>query len=212
MLLTLTTLSVADFVTVGISLSPFGLILFLNELIDTKTNWPREYHRKFGHVLSGLAIITSTYFLSVGQLLLLATALIASALLTYLYQFNSVHGVSRKTIGTFLFPLSFLFLIILFGERQMELVRYGIWILTVPDALAALIGSQWGRQIPRFNKSLLGSGVFFLSLFILTILFTGSFIVALAVSIILTIIEFFSQWGTDNLCLPLAGTLLLILL
>ena len=140
---------------------PFVFILALNEWVDGRTSWPREYHRKLGHVLSGLVIITSTYILTYHQLLVFAFILIlVVALSTYLFHLASIHGVERKTIGTFLFPLAFLICLLLFAERQIELVRYGIWILTIPDALAALIGSQWGRQIPRWNKSLLGSTVF----------------------------------------------------
>ena len=140
--------------------SSFVFILVLNEWVDRRTSWPREYHRKLGHILSGLVIITSTYILTYHQLLVFAFILILGALSTYLFHLASIHGVERKTIGTFLFPLAFLICLLLFAERQIELVRYGIWILTIPDALAALIGSQWWRQIPRWNKSLLGSTVF----------------------------------------------------
>lgn len=205
-------ISLVELVEIFLWLLPFVLTMGVNMLVDHNTTLPREYHRKFVHVVSGLLLISATWYLEINQLVVLAFFLAVGDTLARSLQIGSVHKVERRTIGTVLFPLSFLVLVVLFGEHNMELVRYGMWVLVVPDALAALMGTQWGRQLPRWNKSFLGSATFFLSLFIVTYVATESLFVTLVTSVVLTTVEFFSLWGLDNLLLPIVGSGLLFVL
>ena len=188
---------------------PFPVILVTNELLDRHTDWPREYHRKFGHILSGIVIIASVAYLTQIQLVLFALVLIAGALFTNIVRFRSVHQVDRKSIGTTLFPVAFLLLVVLLYNSNPELVQYGIALLTIPDATAAIIGSQWGKPIAGWNKSILGSTVFFIAALAVTAVFSPVWWIVLVTAVVLTAIEFASQWGIDNLLLPLLGAGLL---
>jgi len=191
---------------------PFALIIVVNELLDKHTEWPREFHRKFGHILSGIAIVCSTYFLNQSEMVLFGICLILGAIGTRFLKFNSIHEIARKSFGTTLFPIAVIVMTVIWFNSNPELVRYGVLILTVPDALAAIIGSQYGKQIPGFNKSFLGSAVFFIATVLVTLLFTQVWWVIILTALVLTIIEFLSQWGIDNFLLPLTGGYLLLIL
>jgi len=205
-------LCVFDFDTLVLILIPFALILVSNEIIDKYTDWPREVHRKYGHILSGLLIILATYHLGFAEMVVFSVILMVGAVGTKMINFVSVEGVSRKTFGTFLFALVTLLLTLIWFRENVELLRYGIWILVVPDALAALIGSKWGKQIPKYQKSLLGSAVFFAGTIVVTLFFTQNILLILLIAVVLTIVEFFTRWGIDNLTLPLIASFLLLLM
>lgn len=201
-----------DFLLLAGLLIPYFLIVVSNELLDKHTKLPREVHRKYGHILSGILIITATYFLNFNEMLLYSVALIIGALGTKIFKIKTVHQITRKSIGTSLFALVTLILTLLWFKTHPDMMRYGILILTVPDALAALIGSQYGKQIPKFEKSYLGSAVFFAGMVLITSFFTASLTAIFLISALITALEFFSRWGMDNLTMPLVGSLALFLL
>lgn len=186
-------------------LVPFGLVLALNEWLDKITDWHREIHRKIGHVVSGLTIIFASFYLTQAEMVLFGFFAIVGALGSRVLKLDSVHDVVRKSIGTTLFAVVIVALAYIYGENRMDLLRYGILILTIPDAAAAVIGSLYGKQIPKFNKSLLGSTVFFIGTFGVTLFFIENILHVLLITIVLTVTEFFSQWGVDNLLMPIMG-------
>ncbi len=195
-------------------LIPFALVIVVNELLDKYTKLPREFHRKFGHIISGLTIVAASYHLGFIEMILFSLALIAGALGTRVLHLASVHKVTRKSIGTTLFAVVTLILTLLWFRENPELLRYGIWILTIPDALAALIGSQWGTYLERWGKSYLGSFVFFIATCVVTLAFIPFTVwpVVLMVALVLTMMEFFTIWGLDNLTLPILGSVMLFFL
>ncbi len=200
-----------DFNALFIFLIPFLLIVLSNEYLDKKTKWPREIHRKYGHILSGLTIIFASFHLAYVEMILFSCALIIGALATRILKFKTVHQVKRKSVGTVLFALVTLLLTVIWFREHPELLRYGIWILVVPDAAAAVFGSLHGKQIPRFKKSILGSIVFFVGMILITVFYTQSAIPIIAIAFIMTTIEFFTRWGLDNLTMPLLGSYLIYL-
>jgi dolichol kinase len=137
---------------------------------------------------------------------------ILGALGSRVLKLESVHNVVRKSLGTTLFAVVIVVLAYFFGENRMDLLRYGILILTIPDAATAVIGSIYGRQIPEFHKSILGSTVFFVGTFGLTLFFVENILHVLFITVVLTITEFFSQWGIDNLLMPVMGAWMVLLL
>lgn len=200
-----------DFDLLFVFLLPFIFILFTNELLDKYTKWPREIHRKYGHILSGITILFASVYLGYTEMILFSIALIIGALASRVLKLKSVHQVQRKTAGTVLFAVVTLLLTLLWFKDSPELLRYGILILTVPDAAAAVIGSLFGKQIPQFEKSILGSAVFFIGMIVITFIYTQSLWLLLSLAVFMTVMEFFTRWGIDNLTMPLVGSYLLYL-
>ncbi len=192
---------------------PFFLIIAINELLDNLTELPREFHRKFGHILSGLLIIWASYHLGFIEMILFSGSFLIGSFITRVISFKSVH-VTRDSHGTILYGLVLLILVVMWHANNPELVRYGIWILTVPDALAALIGSQWGTYLERFGKSYLGSFVFFVATCVVTLAFVPLELwpLVLLIALTLTVMEFFTIYGLDNLTLPILATVILFFL
>ena len=191
------------------TLLPFPFILISNELLDRYTHLPREVHRKYAHILSGISILVASYYLNYPEMIIFSCALITASILAVLIHPKSMFGVKRKSIGNILFAIVTLCLTLLWVPDHTNYFRFGILILTIPDALAAIFGSQFGTYLPRFGKSYLGSSVFFTSLFILTFVFTGNTLDTFFITITITTLEFFSLYGTDNLTMPLLGSFLL---
>lgn len=191
---------------------PLLVVLVANEVLDKTTNLPREVHRKIGHVASGILLLTASFYLAQIEMLVLCIGLLLSITITKSIKLKSVYEVERYTHGTLYYVVVVSVMAYFWMPDQLDLFRYGILILTVPDALAAVIGSRWGKQLPHWNKSVLGSCVFFIGTIAVTLLFTQVWWTVLLIAVILTIIEFFSQWGIDNLLLPISGGLLLLFL
>jgi dolichol kinase len=87
-----------------------------------------------------------------------------------------------------------------------------VLILTISDSLAAVFGKMWGRY-GFLKKTWQGSLTFFLSSFIILVLFTplGMTKILLVVSII-TMIEAISLPVKDNLVLSISAAVLLMLM
>jgi len=147
-------------------------------------------------------------------MILFSVVLIVGALGTRVLHLASVHKVKRKSIGTTLFAVVTLLLTLMWFKDNPELLRYGIWLLTIPDAFAALVGSQWGTYLERFGKSYLGSFTFFICTCVVTLGFIPFALwpLVLMIALVLTFMEFFTVWGLDNLTLPILGSVMLFFL
>ena len=145
-------------------------------------------------------------------MLVFAVMMLVGLAITKFVRYESIYKVERQTNGSLYYGLIIAFLALLWLPESPDLFRYGILILTIPDALAALVGSQWGRQIPGWNKSRAGSVTFFVATVCITIIFTLNPVYILILALTLTAVEFVSQWGLDNLFLPIVGSGLLMYL
>lgn len=82
----------------------------------------------------------------------------------------------------------------------------GILYTGVADALAAVVGKRFGRRRYPGGKSVEGSAVFFVAVLLLSLLLPGVGAgTALAVAILLTVLEAPTLPIDDNLYLPVAG-------
>jgi dolichol kinase len=144
---------------------------------------------------------------------------IALSLLLYLGKrynsFNSIDSVERKTSGSFLLPISISILFILskVGENDLYFVL-PILILGISDPLAGMMGNFSNKKIvfmkKEFDKTYLGSLVFFLSSFIIVIIVLSYYsyevinliLISILISILATLTEFLSSKGFDNLFVP----------
>jgi phytol kinase len=126
-----------------------------------------------------------------------------------------IHGVNRESTGEICFPIA---VAAVFELAQGNWVLYvvPILLLTLADALAALIGVRYGKvhysTTEGTTKSVEGSVTFFLVAFIATevVVLLGSgmgraetLLVAVQVGIVLAMVEAVAWKGLDNLFVPL---------
>ncbi len=186
-----------------------------------------ELPRKLMHVLMGLVASSFPWlFDSAWPVLLLAGTSMAALWLLRTGQAGTadmrgvLHAVSRVSWGEMLFPLAVATVFVL-ADGNALLYSVPILILTLADALAALIGLRYGQM--RFTtldgqKSLEGSFAFFLVSFlcvhIVLLLFTDtgraeSLLIGAILGLLVMMFEAVAWRGLDNLFIPLAAYALL---
>lgn len=129
---------------------------------------------------------------------------------------------NKDGFGTVYYAISLLILaLITFYNNNPFIGLFGIFVMGYGDGFAAIFGKKiksFKYKVGNKEKSVAGS----LTMFIITLIFslgallylkTGMIIIkAIALSIILTIIEGVSIKGTDNITVPLSASLLLSLM
>lgn len=132
-----------------------------------------------------------------------------------------VNGVNRASLGDIYFPIT-VAVLFQFAAHDHILYSVPILLLTLADAVAALIGSFYGQRhynVAHRQKSTEGSIAFFTVAFLSThiplLLFTNigraeSLLLALVIGLLVMLIEAVAWDGLDNLLVPLGGYLLLL--
>lgn len=186
-----------------------------------------ELLRKLIHVVTGLVATSFPWLFDRAWpvLLLAGGSLLALVLLrsgvsvTRSLQ-GVLHGVERSSWGELLFPLSVVILFLL-SKGDPLLFSVPVLILTLADALAALIGVYYGQihfSTLEGCKSIEGSLAFFIVAFlcvhVAVLLFadTGrveSLLIGLLMGVIVMMFEAVAWRGLDNLFIPLASYALL---
>lgn len=90
----------------------------------------------------------------------------------------------------------------------------GLFVAGFADPLAALVGIAWGKTRYRLfgeERSLVGSGAFFIAAVLICFVLTANSFLALGVAILATFVEALAIRGTDNMFLPLVVGLCLAL-
>jgi len=207
----------------------FSLIAFLItiRLFGRRYNWHPEWQRKILHLGLGVTAISFTWFFSKQwQVLVVCAASIAILLMirTIPQLRNSVgkavFDVNRSSLGELFFAISIVLLFWLsHGNKALYVIP--IAILTISDAVAALVGTHYGKKLFKVidgNKSWEGTlafaGVTFTILLVLLYLLTpiswaALLMIAIMFSILGALIEAVSWNGLDNLFVPLATYLFL---
>jgi dolichol kinase len=207
-----------------------SLLLVFNELIYRRLNPTGEITRKFAHFISVLATVPFPYIFP-SHWYILVLALLFTGVLFFTRngtKLKSIHDVERKSIGSYLLPLSIYvtFLISNFLENMFIFIL-PMLILAISDPMAAILGinlKTYNGRIKLFgkklNKTWLGSGAFLISSFLISIIalyfHNGVFDVktlglATFIAVITMIAELISGRGADNLSIPLSAVLILIL-
>ncbi len=207
----------------------FFCIIFLAEYLHSHFNINPEYTRKFAHSIATLAslifivaIKSHWYILILGIFFFL---LLLAANLNNI--FGSIHGVNRKTAGSYLLPIAIYTVFYISQRTGNNLISVlPILLLGISDPLAGLAGYYYRHRVNRItifkyslDKTLLGSAVFFASSLIISLVtlylwdyaFPKFVLLSLVVAIVTTITELISPHGTDNLTVPLMTVLLLCL-
>ena len=213
----------------GIVLVMLALGGLLSGLALLQKFYPKhpELLRKLLHIGMGLVAMTFPWvFAHYWPVLFLAVVAIAVLLFLKRHTMDKtgirhiVHGVARDSLGEIYFPISIAILFIL-SKGHPLLYTIPLLILTLADAVAALIGVRYGRL--RFNtadgvKTTEGSMAFFMVTFLsvhiplLLLSHTGraeTLLIACILGVLVMLLEALAWRGLDNLLIPLGGYLLL---
>jgi phytol kinase len=178
---------------------------------------PPEWTRKLVHVGGGIAclffpLLVESPWVVLGMAAVLCGLFALGQRLGFL---GSLHAVSRRSRGSEYYPLA-VFLVFFVGRDRPWLYASAVLVLTVADALAALIGSRYGSlryEVEDGSKSLEGSLAFLAAAFLaihlpLSLLSDLSpstcALSASLVAVLVTGFEAISLRGTDNLFVPIA--------
>ncbi|MBI1305164.1 MAG: phosphatidate cytidylyltransferase [Bacteroidetes bacterium] len=204
------------------------LALFaIAELLYHKLKVTAEHTRKIVHVFSGLIALSFPVFI---DSIPLVGVLCGGFLLILIWsmrfdKLHSIHKVDRKTYGSILFPIVVFACYIIANQLEDRLYFYmPLIILAVCDPLAALVGKKF--PIGKFSiggsvKTVMGSAVFILSAFLITMFLSSitwydmneiTTFTALAVAVATGIAEGVTHRGYDNISVPLTAVLVLYLI
>ena len=207
-----------------------ALLLIFNELVYRRLNPTGEITRKFAHFASVLATVPFPYIFP-SHWYILVLALLFAAVLFFTRngkQLKSIHDVKRKSIGSYLLPLS-IYITFLISSLTGNMFIYilPMLILAISDPMAAILGiniKAYNGRIELFgkksNKTWLGSGTFLVSSFVISLIALyfhrgvfdlKAFWLALTIGIVTTLAELISWRGSDNLSIPLSAVLILVL-
>ena len=201
------------------------LSLFVIAEILRKKGAKAEMTRKFVHF--GGAFVTIFFpFILTSHWTVLALAIGFALIMLFTKKFGwlqSVHGVMRKSDGAIYHPIA-IYTCFLYSQILNQPMFYviSILILAISDALAALVGKSYGANEYLVEvgtrKTIEGSVTFFLTSFLIVHLIlllttqTGrleSVLIALLISIMVTVFEGVSLKGADNLFIPI-GTMFIL--
>ncbi|RFA25576.1 hypothetical protein CAI21_18800 [Alkalilimnicola ehrlichii] len=186
-----------------------------------------ELLRKLFHVgAGGITLSFPWLFDSAWPVLLLGLLAIAGLAAAKLFARRGqgpgtvLHGVARDSLGEMYFPAAVAGLFVLAGEEPLLYV-VPLLVLTLADAVAALVGVRYGRarySTSEGEKSVEGSIAFlmvaFLSVHIPLLLFSElgrleTLLIAVVIGLLVMLLEAAAWRGMDNLFIPLGSYLLL---
>lgn len=187
-----------------------------------------EIRRKAFHVSVGLVALSFPALLREPASIVCALALVIAWMLAVRLvpalkaRFGCVlHGADRVSWGELWFAIS-IALLLLSPWAHPVLYVVPLLILTLSDALAAIVGRAWPRgkwPPPVSGKSLSGSAAFCVSAFLIASIslavatdigVTTILMASLAVAALTTVTEAFSNRGFDNFSVPAVAWLILI--
>jgi phytol kinase len=199
-----------------------GSIVLLAELGHRWQWFSAEQSRKIVHIGTG-NVIALAWLLQLPAWVGITSAVLAGliTLLSYwLPILPGVNSVGRKSYGTFFYAVSMgLSIGIFWPLKHPEYAVLGILVMAWGDGLAAIIGQKWGRHPYKIwgnAKSLEGTAILMLVSYLLTttVLYIAYgnlpivWLVGIPVAIAAVLLESISQFGIDNITLPLGTALL----
>lgn len=203
----------------------FLSLVGIGELLRGTGACSQEATRKFVHFTGGIVSLCFAYvFKSHWTIMGLCIAFVSLMFVTKkMGMLQSVHGVKRKSSGDLLHPIAIYltFCITSYFEKP-DFYLISIMVLSVSDALAAIIGIAYGFKVYNVEeekKSLEGSFIFLLSTFLIVhlglLLLTHvgrmeCVLAALLISVLVTCFEAISLGGADNIIIPI-GTLFILM-
>ncbi len=190
------------------------IFLISNEFLKRRFLISTHITRKIAHIGAAFIAFISPLFLNRSEIITLSLIFIVVMFLTRGTNFfSSIQAVKRRTLGEIFLPLGVILCAIFFLPYKIKAFQFGILIMGISDGFAGLIGEEFGKhyfKIFNSRKSIEGTCIFFATSLILTFLFISGFDYRiLIIPLILTIIEFFLEYGLDNLILPILSAYLI---
>ena len=140
---------------------------------------------------------------------------------------SAINAIDRDSVGSLAYPVAVYCSYLVYDYFQEQYIYFymPVLILAVCDPVAALTGKRWpiGKyKQTRESKTLMGSAMFFISAFVLILALTKilkinehiyiTLMTALVISLFSTIAEAVTKKGYDNLAIPGAVILGLIMM
>ena len=202
----------------------YGIVCLLISMLVYKFGVPKKYTRKIVHILVGFEWVILYHFMGVG-LHFVAVCLIFTALLAVSYKKSLMPMISSdgdNAPGTVYYGISMsvMAIVSLFLENFVFAFGIAVFCTSIGDGLAGVIGSSVSRFNPKIykNKSLIGT----LSAFVFSSVSAYAFseiykldlsiIYALAIGAFAAGLELVTEYGLDNITLPLGTSTLSYLL
>ncbi len=205
----------------------FLSLIYFCEFIFKKFSLKAEITRKFAHIFSSLISLLFLFtFQSFWYVIILGVAFFFILRIgKHFNTFKSIDSVKRKTAGSYLLPISICLLFIWSRLNHNDLFFIlPILILGISDPLASIFGTLYKNRTKKivlfkyeFDKTYMGSAIFSISTFIISIIvlqsyqFIGSQLILLSlfIAFVSTFVEILSSNGFDNITVPHAVLLIL---
>ena len=222
---------------IGILFLITGLIAFVTMLMEVSIRReiiPALIGRKITHMANGvLCILAIPLMENMTTQVIVGAGISLFALYAQKSNWLSMNNQEdfKSSMGIFFFPLSFTILMFMWGKELEAVSMMSLLIMSFSDSSASLFGSYFGKlafNLRGGKKTLEGSMVFFLMTIILffIISITPSFTLpvpnawnlypwwasAIMIAVLLTLLEAMSFRGSDNLTVPLLGSMLIFYL
>lgn len=184
-----------------------------------------EALRKLVHISTGVAVLAAPLLFTSGIPLFMISAGFAflNFLSTQRGKLQSIHGVSRVSLGTVYYPLSCAVLVALLWNRNLMIFSIAVALLAFADAIAGIVGKTapdpallpqpWDKKSWRGGAAMLFSSTLIVAAGL--VLFRHRHLlsseigvtVAIAIGLLATAAETLSYRGSDNLSVPLLAAL-----
>ncbi|MEY4450965.1 MAG: hypothetical protein RLZZ380_86 [Actinomycetota bacterium] len=180
------------------------------EVARRRFGYSPEITRRVVHIFSGLCTLVDYLLLPpIWFIILISVSLVGIAASQKFGWLTSVHSVRRRTYGEVFLPIGTLATYctsaLNLTESDWKYFVPALMIMTFADSASGITSDVLKLQ----RKSWRGSLVFALVSSFILLSFGLGVIKALAFAMVLTAVERFSKLGSDNLTVPLTGSLLL---
>ncbi len=183
---------------------------------------PTEVTRKIAHVGAAIGAACLPAFVTYGEIALTSGIFVVLLVVSKKYGlFSAVHEVSRDTKGEVYFPVAVGLMALCFPSTVPYV--FGLLVMGISDTAAAAVGGRARRRYTLLgsDKSYAGNAAFALSTLCIAACVLGWLAgvpvdrivpVAAGATVVLTAIEAISPRGTDNLTVPLAAGIVIVVL
>lgn len=183
-------------------------VIIAAEILRRKLGVSAEGIRRAIHIFSGCYTIWIFQILpAVEYLVLVVISLVVVVVSKPLNLLRSIHEVKRRTYGEILLPLGTLCSYFI-SQAHAEIFIPSILVMTFADSFAGMVTDYYQKT----KQSWQGSVVFFITTVVILYATNSVALIWIApIALAVTLIERYSPIGTDNLTVPIATSLLLLL-